>query len=153
MKLKSAFGIITLVTSFVTLPVLGNPVDYHIIEQNEQLTTDIPAANITGNPDNWVIILLITDTVTGSLVTPESAGETGVNEITYNGAISVRSDVSSQEAVGGSMTLTDQDGVHNVIFEDLPAATSGVPDSGSTIIFLGIAFVGLAALPRRVRAV
>jgi hypothetical protein len=48
-----------------SLPVLADPLDYHITEQNEQLTTDIPGATIKVVPptpyEAWEIVLPYND--------------------------------------------------------------------------------------------
>src|SRR5215831_1271568 len=83
MRLKLAFGLIA-AASFVVLPVLGAVTqgsDYHITEQNEQLTTDIPNTSVVNAPaDVWTINLASGLTAHGTTTVPEPSGETGQNQ-------------------------------------------------------------------------
>ena len=126
------------------VPILATPVDYHIIEQNEQLTTDIPGATITGKTDHWTVNLPSTDSASGVTTIPEPAGETGLNVAIGFGSNAIG--VDSESTVGGigaPLQITDQNGVHNVIFQDLPPSTNGAPDGSPTFALLSISLLAL----------
>ena len=143
----------TMVTAWHGFGGVGNPVvvdadgDFasFVVPGISQATFAIPWTFNSGAVAAFWSVGGFTFNLTASSIVSQGAGGlvvTGFGYITGNGF----------DATFGTWAFTTQNpGVGNPARFSFSAATGAVPDSGSTVAFLGLALVGVEALRRRMR--
>jgi hypothetical protein len=153
LTMRRSFLSVLIVLAAATLAALGST-DFHIIDQNGQVTTDIPGATVVLDSPGWDILLPPNFTGAGNASVPFPFPIGSFANANGLGAEITEITQVSPGSVNPLLTVTDASGiVHNVILEALaPTTTNGAPDASSSLALLSVSLLGLGALSRRVHA-